>query len=61
MHGDLEVANPGEKPGGPVPPLFLDETEARSAEKFFWSFQPFVLRHLEIAPVSNTKKLYTVL
>ena len=27
------VADPGEGPGGPGPPLFLDQTEARRAEK----------------------------
>ena len=27
------MADPGEGPGGPRPPLFLDQTEARRAEK----------------------------
>ena len=27
------VADPGEGPGGPGPPLFLDQTEARGAQK----------------------------
>ena len=36
----LSVADPGEGPGGPAPPLpppplFLDQTEARRAEKNF--------------------------
>ena len=26
--------------GGPAPPLFLDQTEARRAEKFFWQTGP---------------------
>ena len=30
------VADPGKGPGAPPPPLFLDQTEARSAEKIFW-------------------------
>ena len=31
------MADPGEGPGGaPAPPLFLDQTEARSAEIFFF-------------------------
>ena len=29
------MADPGEGPGGPAPPYFLDQTEARRAEKFF--------------------------
>jgi len=29
------VADPGEGPGGPASPLFLDQTEARRAEKMF--------------------------
>ena len=33
------VTDPGEGPGGqpPPPPLFLDQTETRRAEKIFWS------------------------
>ena len=31
------MADPGEGPRGPRPPLFLDQTEARGAEKnVFW-------------------------
>ena len=30
------VADPGEGAEGPVAPLFLDQTEARRAEKKFW-------------------------
>ena len=37
----FSVANPGEGPGGPKPhPLFLDQTEARSAEKKFGETSP---------------------
>ena len=35
--GVCKVADPGEGPGGArPPPLFLDQTEARRAEKIFW-------------------------
>ena len=35
------VADPGEGPGGPSPPLFLDQNEAQRAEKnFFWGRGP---------------------
>ena len=30
------LADPGEGPEGPVPPLFLDQAEARRAEKFIF-------------------------
>ena len=30
------VVDPGEGPGGPAPQLFLDQTEARRAEIFFF-------------------------
>ena len=30
------MADPGEGPGGPGHPLFLDQTEAQRAEKIFW-------------------------
>ena len=33
LYGNAPVAGPGEGPGGAVPPLFLDQTEARRAEK----------------------------
>ena len=29
------MVDPGEGPGGPVPPLFLDQTEAQRAENIF--------------------------
>ena len=32
-----QVADPGEEPGGPPPPLFLDENEVRRAENIFVS------------------------
>ena len=34
-----QMADPGEGPGGPdpPPPLFLDQTEARRVEKYFFS------------------------
>ena len=31
------VVDPGEGPGGPAPQLFLDQTEARRAEIFFFA------------------------
>ena len=34
------VADPGEGPGGPRPPLFLDQTKARRVEKNFWRPAP---------------------
>ena len=34
------VADPGEGPGGPVPPLFLDQTEAKRVEKIFLETAP---------------------
>ena len=35
------VADPGEGPGGPGPPIFLDQNEARRAEKkIFWGHLP---------------------
>jgi len=36
----LAVADPGEGPRGPAPPLFLDQTEARRAEKIFLGDRP---------------------
>ena len=39
------MADPGEGPGGPAPPpLFLDQTEARGAEKIFFGDPPPYLR-----------------
>ena len=32
----LSVGDPGTGPGGPPPPLLLDQTEARGARKFFF-------------------------
>ena len=34
------MADPGEGPGGPAPPLFLDQTEARGAEKKCFGDRP---------------------
>ena len=34
------VADAGEGPGGGLPPLFLDQTEAWRAEKTFWRPPP---------------------
>ena len=31
----FSVADPGEGPGGPAPPLLLDQTKVRRAEKNF--------------------------
>ena len=36
----MSVADPGEEPGGPGPPLFLDQTEARRAEKRLFETGP---------------------
>ena len=39
--GASAVADPGEGPGGPGPPSFLDQNEARKAEKkFFFEAAP---------------------
>ena len=34
------MADPGEGPGGPGPTVFLDQTDARSAEKIFFFNRP---------------------
>ena len=36
----FSVAGPGEGPRGPAPPLLLDQTEVRRAEKNFWRRGP---------------------
>ena len=37
------MADPGEGPGEPAPPLFLDQTEAQRAEKdFFKTALPYL-------------------
>lgn len=36
QHDAFAVADLLEGPGGPGTPLFLDQTEAGTAEKFFW-------------------------
>ena len=38
--GASAVADPGEGPGGPGPPSFLDQNEARKAEKKFFLRPP---------------------
>ena len=48
---NITVADPGEGPGGgPVPPLFLDQTEAQRAEKNFFQTVPPYLRVWMTAP-----------
>ena len=52
------VADPGERPGGPGPPLFLDQTKARRVEKNFLETcppPPLYLRVWMITPPSNLK------
>ena len=46
------MADPGEGPGGPwLPPLFLDQTEARRAEKnFFETEAPLLSQCLDAQP-----------
>ena len=39
-HATLPVADQGEGPGGGGPPLFLDQNEARRAEKNFFETAP---------------------
>ena len=36
----FSVVDPGEGPGGPGPPLFFDQNEARRAEKKFLGDRP---------------------
>ena len=44
------MADPGEGPGGPAPLLFLDETEARMAEKkkLFGDQSPLLSQGLDV-------------
>ena len=37
---EVRLQNPGEGPGGPGPPLFLDQNEARRTEKIFFEAGP---------------------
>ena len=37
---EVRLQNPGEGPGGPGPPLFLDQNEARRTEKIFFKAGP---------------------
>ena len=73
-NGFITVADSGEGPGGPLPPLlFLDQTEARRAEKFFLATGPTPLpqgldpalhyccrNNLYKVVTSFLKKLYTL-
>ena len=38
--GASAVSDPGERPGGPGPPSFLDQNEARKAEQKFFLRPP---------------------
>ena len=64
------VADPGERPGGPGPPLFLDQTKARRVEKNFLEtcpppplplskglddHSPFLSQALDLALLFTTK------
>ena len=48
------MADPGEAAGGPPPPLYLDQTEARRAEKMFFGDRapPPLLKGLDYRPPS---------
>ena len=37
---NVPVMDPGEGPGGPAPPIFLDQTEAQRAQIFFFWDRP---------------------
>ena len=58
--GASAVADSGEGPGGPGPPLFLDQNEARKAEKnfFFEAAPPAYLRVLITAPPAPYLKVW---
>ena len=43
------VSDPGEGPGGPGPPIFLDQTKAWSAENIFWDPTPLPRPYLNMA------------
>ena len=46
-----QVVDPGEGPGGPRPPLFLDQNEARRAEKkLFWGWAPTLSQGMDDCP-----------
>ena len=50
------VADPGERPGGPGPPLIFRPNKARRVEKNFWRpAPPLYLRVWMIAPPSCLK------
>ena len=48
------MADPGEEPGGPGPPLFLDQTETRRAEKYFFGDRPPSLNFIRLLRVVIT-------
>ena len=49
------MADPGEGPGGPAPPpLFLDQTETRGAEKYFFGDRPPSLNFIRLLRVVIT-------
>ena len=48
------MADPGEEPGGPGPPLFLDQTETRRAEKYFFGDRPTSLNFIRLLRVVIT-------
>ena len=48
------MADPGEGPGGPCPPLFLDQTETRRAEKYFFGDRPPSLNFIRLLRVVIT-------
>ena len=46
-----QVVDPGEGPGGPRPPLFLDQNEAQRAEKkLFWGWAPTLSQGMDDCP-----------
>ena len=55
---DLTVADPGEGPGGPGPPLFSHQNEARSAEKMFFETGPPLSKGLDDRPPTSYLKVW---
>ena len=48
----MTMADPGEGPGEPAPPLFLDQTEAQRAEKdFFKTALPYLRVRMTTSPL----------
>ena len=52
------MADPGEGPGGPASPLFLDETEARRAETFFLETPGPLSDGLGLDPATGNGRLF---